>query len=124
MRKFVLEIEMGNAAMDSEADVADALAVVSTELLGAGLGPPVSGQVRDANGNRCGEWRFSEGPDAAMVHVEHEVWLRVCRLLEDAGAVTARDLRSSSQSDRTSGCALLRAIREWGSLRADLGGRP
>lgn len=54
--KFTLEIELGNDAMQTSDDVAEALANVTNSLLD-GL---TSGAIRDANGNTVGKWNLPE----------------------------------------------------------------
>lgn len=55
--KFTLAIELGNERMTSPRDVAEALAVVAKKLASS-VDTPVSGQIRDINGNLVGQWRF------------------------------------------------------------------
>jgi hypothetical protein len=64
--RFVLTIDMGNAAMSNAADVADALSSAADAVRehysgarGVGMEEPPSGSVRDANGNTVGAWRFT-----------------------------------------------------------------
>ena len=54
--RFVLEITLGNAAMNSEEDVADALREVANLLY---RGP--SSSIYDINGNKVGHYRFETG---------------------------------------------------------------
>lgn len=54
--KFTLEIELGNEAMQSNHDIADALETVCCQLIQTHQ----EGTVRDANGNRVGVWKIVE----------------------------------------------------------------
>ena len=54
---FRLRIEMGNAEMCSEWDVADALKVVAQRLQKG----EQTGKIMDLNGNTVGEFKFTEG---------------------------------------------------------------
>ena len=56
MDKFTFEIELGNDAMQTGDDVAEALQSVAG--LGTFFAPNTSGSIRDTDGNRVGEWRF------------------------------------------------------------------
>jgi hypothetical protein len=58
MSKFILEIELGNDAMRSGYDIAEALGRVSTRIYNTGLNPtkPSIGDVRDINGNVVGKY--------------------------------------------------------------------
>jgi hypothetical protein len=59
--KFTVEIEMGNAAMETREDVADALSMVSLMVREG----QESGKVRDINGNTVGKFTFTrEGKGA------------------------------------------------------------
>ena len=58
MDKFTLEIELGNEAMESHADIVDALNRVAFEMLSPAQ--PTSGAIRDINGNKVGGWRIKE----------------------------------------------------------------
>jgi len=51
--RFTLKIELGNAAMSSEADIAEALA----QIAGRVSAGETIGEIRDANGNTVGEYR-------------------------------------------------------------------
>jgi hypothetical protein len=63
--KFTVEIELGNAAMQTYSDVASALQEVATKLAvgfahGGDRSLPSSGaegKIYDANGNVVGKWR-------------------------------------------------------------------
>jgi hypothetical protein len=55
--RFALEIKLGNAAMQSGPDVADALRKVADRIEN---GLEARGRIRDANGNTVGEY----GPEA------------------------------------------------------------
>jgi hypothetical protein len=50
--KFLLKIQLGNAEMQTAADIAEALRDVLDNLDRL----PDGGTVRDANGNTVGEW--------------------------------------------------------------------
>jgi hypothetical protein len=52
---FELTIETGNAAMETPEHVAAALREISRELDSGGT----FGHIRDANGNRVGEWEYT-----------------------------------------------------------------
>jgi hypothetical protein len=52
---FELKIELGNDAMQTRGDVADALVRVVAELMGDGN----EGGIRDENGNTVGQWSCS-----------------------------------------------------------------
>lgn len=54
MLSFVLSIELGNAAMSTNDDVAKALRDAADKVEGAAV--PDQGNVRDANGNTVGWW--------------------------------------------------------------------
>ena len=54
--KFKLEISMGDDAMSTENDVAEAILKVARKLMPNG---PVQGVIHDVNGNRVGEWKFT-----------------------------------------------------------------
>ena len=73
--EFVLRIELGNDAMQSPEDIADALRVLSVRLFEDGIyenGKPfnllfptnggASERVRDLNGNTVGVWVVRPGP--------------------------------------------------------------
>jgi hypothetical protein len=53
--RFTLTVELGNAAMSTPEDVADALREVA-DALEAGAS---SGIVRDVNGNTVGRWELA-----------------------------------------------------------------
>lgn len=53
MGTFTLEIQLGNAAMQTPEDVALALRELAERLEGSG---PTEGMVRDENGNTVGRW--------------------------------------------------------------------
>ena len=56
MGEFVLRIQLGNDAMQTADDVADALASVADRLF---RGEPWDGQgIRDRNGNTVGSWNL------------------------------------------------------------------
>ena len=56
---FKLTIKLGNAAMQSNEDVADALRETSAKLE---ANPRATrGTIRDRNGNTVGEWTFGGG---------------------------------------------------------------
>lgn len=57
--KFVVEIELGNHAMRSKRDVADALCRLAVRL-GEIDGDPGEGIVRDLNGNTVGRYTFHD----------------------------------------------------------------
>lgn len=63
--KFSLEIELGNAAMQTGDDVAEALRKVAQKLAdaydGTNLPDWESGTIKDANGNAVGIWATEEG---------------------------------------------------------------
>jgi hypothetical protein len=57
--RFVLTIELGNEAMQTQNDLARALAALGRTLLVCGDRTPDNGDagsVRDDNGNRVGGW--------------------------------------------------------------------
>ena len=56
--EFTLTIQLGNAAMQTSEDVAEALARVADSLL-AGV---QSGTIRDINGNTVGSWNLPALP--------------------------------------------------------------
>jgi hypothetical protein len=64
--RFVLTLELGNDAMQTQGDIARALRAVvwgmSVERLGTGRTPEIgdSGPIRDVNGNRVGSWHVEE----------------------------------------------------------------
>ncbi|MDQ1113947.1 uncharacterized protein with von Willebrand factor type A (vWA) domain [Microbacterium testaceum] len=61
--EFRLAISLGNAAMLTPADIADALRNIADNI-GEGYEPAVATysphQIRDTNGNRVGAWEVSE----------------------------------------------------------------
>jgi hypothetical protein len=57
MSKFTLEVELGNAAMRTAADVARALRQAA-ERVEKYLGSPVNMVIKDDNGNKVGTWRI------------------------------------------------------------------
>jgi hypothetical protein len=62
--KFKLEIELGNAAMQTGHDVGRALKEVAANLFTAGVGVLESaerGVIHDTNGNKVGVWRVTKG---------------------------------------------------------------
>lgn len=62
MTRFVLSLDLGNAAMEGPADIAEALRGVAAKLDDVlALSPPAFGRVFDANGNRVGTWRVLDG---------------------------------------------------------------
>jgi DUF917 family protein len=56
--EFTLTIQLGNAAMQTGEDVAEALARVADSLQGG----VQSGTIRDVNGNTVGSWDLPELP--------------------------------------------------------------
>lgn len=60
MRKFKVEIELGNDAMQSDADIADALNAVAIRVLGG----QTYGGIGDANGNTVGYFELKSETDA------------------------------------------------------------
>ena len=56
MRKFTVEITLGNAAMIDEEDVAPALRQVAASIIQTGRN---EGRVMDINGNSVGTWAFT-----------------------------------------------------------------
>lgn len=59
--KFKLNVELGNAAMETTKDVARALLTLAKMLDAKGdvkVRRPEDGTVRDLNGNRVGTWEF------------------------------------------------------------------
>lgn len=59
MDSFSLDIDLGNAAMQSPEDVADALRATADKL-DAAAGYVGEGAIHDANGNRVGGWGFDQ----------------------------------------------------------------
>ena len=64
--KFTLEIELGNEAMQSGQDVADALAKIGMPYSGVGLaqiqgclGEGEGADIHDLNGNTVGSWEVT-----------------------------------------------------------------
>lgn len=57
--KFNVEIIMGNAAMETAEQVADALEDISVRVRMAGI-TDKHGIIMDENGNRVGTWMFLE----------------------------------------------------------------
>lgn len=59
--KFTLTIELGNAAMQTPADVAAALVGVAYKQLAGTLWTDAdSGPIRDKNGNTVGRWEVEQ----------------------------------------------------------------
>lgn len=57
--KFILAIELGNDAMQTQGDIARALIALGKQLRVCSAREPIagdSGSVRDDNGNRVGGW--------------------------------------------------------------------
>ena len=54
---FTLKIRLGNAAMQAQDDVADALHHLAVKMGGRGADDD-DGVIMDDNGNRVGEWKF------------------------------------------------------------------
>lgn len=65
MPKFTLEIEMGNAAMLTRADIAEALHKVARKVGDSDTTEADSGGITDLNGNRVGRWAHDDLPDWA-----------------------------------------------------------
>lgn len=63
--KFVLEIELGNDAMENGADVGEALRRVAESVylpVGCIVTPTIAPvKIRDINGNTVGKWEVREG---------------------------------------------------------------
>ncbi len=57
MKKFELEIELGNDAMKTRFDVAKALSEVARRLRTTGRNYQA---IMDRNGNKVGKWTFKE----------------------------------------------------------------
>ena len=58
--RFDLHIDLGNDAMQTGEDVAEALRRIATKLERSGH---ESGLVMDLNGNKVGTWELSEGKE-------------------------------------------------------------
>lgn len=69
--KFNLYVSLGNAAMQTPADLAKVLAKLSTDMLERTAGDPyepivmgehtrISGNAWDVNGNQVGHWSITE----------------------------------------------------------------
>ena len=58
MNEFTLRIKMGNEAMQTPEDVANRLLAVANRL-NYGMDRQ-SGEIIDLNGNKVGEWGFTE----------------------------------------------------------------
>ena len=58
MSKFTLRITLGNEAMQTPEDVGDALWAVANRL-NYGMDRS-NGEILDYNGNKVGEWEFTE----------------------------------------------------------------
>lgn len=54
MNKFILKIELGNDAMQNQADVAHALMTVATKIRKTGS---IEGAIFDDNGNKVGTYQ-------------------------------------------------------------------
>jgi hypothetical protein len=52
---FILKIRLGNAAMQTQDDVAMALSALALKMSGDG---DDDGVIMDFNGNKVGEWKF------------------------------------------------------------------
>lgn len=60
--QFAFTIELGNDAMRTNGDIAEALRQLASQFDGDAYGPAEagdSGHVRDANGNTVGDWEIS-----------------------------------------------------------------
>lgn len=62
MTKFLLEIELGNEAMNTPFDVQHALVAVANKVraLSGSDWQEESGKIFDLNGNCVGSWKFEE----------------------------------------------------------------
>jgi hypothetical protein len=59
--RFTLSIDLGNAAMQTSGDVADALmGVISKIMESEELEPGHATSIMDVNGNRVGQWKVRE----------------------------------------------------------------
>lgn len=60
--KFTLEIELGNAAMQTSWDVGQALRELGTKYQNGSDGPDIrdAGKVHDLNGNTVGKWEVTD----------------------------------------------------------------
>ena len=58
MSRFTLKITLGNEAMQTPEDVANRLLAVANRL-NYGMDRR-SGEIRDYNGNKVGEWEFTK----------------------------------------------------------------
>lgn len=59
LTKFVLSVDLGNAAMQTKDDVADALMAVAKRIRREGSDQRADKHsVTDLNGNSCGQWSF------------------------------------------------------------------
>lgn len=54
---FTLRIDLGNDAMQTPTDVANALRVLADRLDGGVWGDGTSESIRDENGNTVGDWK-------------------------------------------------------------------
>lgn len=54
---FTLKIRLGNAAMQAQDDVAEALKHLAVKMSGHGAHDD-DGVIMDANGNKVGEWKY------------------------------------------------------------------
>ena len=62
MPKFILEIDLGNEAMNCGYDIAETLKKISDHIYGNGLNPfePSETKLRDINGNLVGKYEVTE----------------------------------------------------------------
>lgn len=59
VRKFRLEIELGNESMDSVGEIAEALRDVANKVDSIQSYNQAFGAIQDGNGNTVGGWDFS-----------------------------------------------------------------
>ena len=57
--EFNLTIKLGNEAMQTGPDIAEALQGVASSVDAFGIEPGDGGAIVDINGNRVGEWKVS-----------------------------------------------------------------
>ncbi len=57
---FILTIELGNDAMQTGYDVAEALRVVANKIQDHDASEDYGNRIGDMNGNKVGEWGFQQ----------------------------------------------------------------
>lgn len=100
---FTLEIQLGNAAMQTDGDISSALDGVAVTLLEGDDGAPsnpldVPAIIFDANGARVGEWKVVErGPHRDLDQLAEALYERQVSHLIFAEVFTEPELRNLAE---------------------------